>query len=106
MGGKNGVGEREGEDHLRQRISCAGLGENNRGVMRILIDIRRESRYGSRETEREREALRKKSRARNNQGKVDPVWLTLLCSTVSHLRDAKPLDCTSRAALHNRAHQG
>lgn len=39
-------GERDGgKDHLRQRISY--VGEDNRGVMRIMIDISRESCYGS-----------------------------------------------------------
>lgn len=37
-------GEREAnEDHLRQRISY--VGEDNRGVMRIVIDISQESCY-------------------------------------------------------------
>lgn len=33
------------EDHLRQRISYVGLGKDNRGVMRIVIDISRNSCY-------------------------------------------------------------
>lgn len=46
-------GEREAnEDHLRQRISY--VGEDNRGVMRIVIDISQESCYISWEAERER----------------------------------------------------
>ena len=39
-------GVREGDkDHLRQRISYVGLGKDNRGVMRIVIDIMLESCY-------------------------------------------------------------
>lgn len=37
---------REGDkDHLRQRIAYVGLGKDNRGVMRIVIDISGESCY-------------------------------------------------------------
>lgn len=51
-----GVSEGD-KDHLRQRISYVGLGEkDNRGVMRIVIDIKLESCFISREGEREEEA--------------------------------------------------
>lgn len=41
--------------HLRQRTSFVGLGKDNRGVMRIVIDITLESCYIGGEAEREEE---------------------------------------------------
>lgn len=43
---------------LRHRTSFVGLGKDNRGVMRIVIDIKLESCYIGREAERERERER------------------------------------------------
>ena len=54
-GGKSVEVEREsGEDLLRQRASY--VGEDNRGVMRIVIDVIRESYCTSWEPEREERA--------------------------------------------------
>lgn len=66
-------GVREGDkDHLRQRISYVGLKKDNRGVMRIVIDIRLESCYISWEAEREEKAWDKEW-VWTNQGKADPT---------------------------------
>lgn len=119
---KNGAGtevwrgEREAnKDHLRQRISY--VGEDNRGVMRIAIDISQESCYISGEAERERRRfLRQRAgheitREKQIPRLALPVWfipfffLFIAAQTLTR-KDAKQSNRTLHAVLYNWVYRG